>query len=325
MLGYVLRRLIAMLPIAVGVSMVCFGLVYLAPGYPLQTLLPPDADAETVARLKQLYGLDRSLPLQYLSWLGQVLTGDFGRSIATGRPVFGEMTRSLGNTVLLAGLAVLIAFTVAFARHDRRAPRRRLAGPGGQRRGHPRRVRAQLLARHSAGSRVLGGAGRAARLGHGRRRLGRLRHNALEHLRHLIFPVVTLSMVPVGIIARSARSAIAEVMAQKFVVTLRANGLPEWRAMRHVLKNALPSVLAVMGLQFGTLMGGSILVETVFSYPGSGFLLSKAILARDIPVLQGTILVLAMVFAVTYLVVDLMQSTPAPPNQARLKNKEPAR
>jgi peptide/nickel transport system permease protein len=115
MLGYVLRRLIAMLPIAVGVSMVCFGLVYLAPGDPLQTLLPPDADAETVARLKQLYGLDRSLPLQYLSWLGQVLTGDFGRSIATGRPVFGEMTRSLGNTVLLAGLAVLIAFTVAFA------------------------------------------------------------------------------------------------------------------------------------------------------------------------------------------------------------------
>jgi peptide/nickel transport system permease protein len=131
-------------------------------------------------------------------------------------------------------------------------------------------------------------------------------------LRHLMFPVVTLSMVPVGIIAPSARSAIAEVMAQKFVVTLRANGLPEWRAMRHVLKNALPSVLAVMGLQFGTLMGGSILVETVFSYPGSGFLLSKAILARDIPVLQGTILVLAMVFAVTNLVVDLVQSTPAP-------------
>ena len=97
-------------------------------------------------------------------------------------------------------------------------------------------------------------------------------------------------------------------MAQEFVTTLRANGLPESKAIRHVLKNALPPILAVMGLQFGALMGGSILVETVFAWPGTGFLLSKAILTRDIPVLQGTILVLAMIFVVTNLAVDLVQT-----------------
>jgi peptide/nickel transport system permease protein len=115
-------------------------------------------------------------------------------------------------------------------------------------------------------------------------------------------------MVPIGIIARTTRAAVAEVMNQDFVITLRAKGLSELAVIRHVLKNALPQVLAVMGLQFGYLMGGSILVETVFTWPGSGFLLSKAIINRDVPVLQGTILLLALIFVATNLLVDLLQS-----------------
>jgi peptide/nickel transport system permease protein len=126
--------------------------------------------------------------------------------------------------------------------------------------------------------------------------------------RFLVLPVITLSMIPVGILSRTTRAAVAEVRNQDFVQTLRATGLSEWAVTRHVLKNSLPPVLAVMGLQFGYLLGGSILVETVFTWPGSGFLLSKAIINRDVPVLQGTILTLSLVFVATNLVVDLLQS-----------------
>jgi peptide/nickel transport system permease protein len=126
--------------------------------------------------------------------------------------------------------------------------------------------------------------------------------------RYLVLPVFTLAMVPVGILARTTRAAVAEVRNQDFVQTLRAKGLSEWAVIRHVLKNSLPQVMAVMGLQFGYLLGGSILVETVFTWPGSGFLLSKAIINRDVPVLQGTILTLSLIFVATNLVVDLLQS-----------------
>jgi peptide/nickel transport system permease protein len=307
MLGYVIRRLLAAIPIALGVSMICFALVYLAPGDPIQTLLPPDASAETVEQLKRLYGLDRPLPVQYIEWVWRVLHGDFGRSIANGRPVLEEIQRSLGNTILLATVAVLIAFSVAFV----------LGTIAGRKSG-------TLIDRLVTGVAVLGvsvpnywlgivlviifsvemmilpASGTAG---------DTFDPTSWDHLQYLVLPVFTLSMIPVGIIARTTRSAISEVMNQEFIVTLRANGLPEWRVLKHAIKNALPPVLAVMGLQFGTLMGGSILVETVFSWPGSGYLLSKAILNRDIPVLQGAILVLAMIFVVTNLTVDLVQST----------------
>jgi peptide/nickel transport system permease protein len=126
--------------------------------------------------------------------------------------------------------------------------------------------------------------------------------------KYLVLPVFTLAMIPIGILARTTRAAVAEVRNQDFVQTLRAKGLSEWAVIRHVLKNSLPQVMAVMGLQFGYLLGGSILVETVFTWPGSGFLLSKAIINRDVPVLQGTILTLSLIFVATNLVVDLLQS-----------------
>jgi peptide/nickel transport system permease protein len=129
-----------------------------------------------------------------------------------------------------------------------------------------------------------------------------------SNAKFLVLPVVTLAMIPIGILARTTRAAVAEVRNQDFVQTLRAKGLSEWAVTRHVLKNALPQVMAVMGLQFGYLLGGSILVETVFTWPGSGFLLSKAIINRDVPVLQGTILTLSLIFVATNLIVDLLQS-----------------
>jgi len=309
MINIFLRRLMYAVPIAFGVSVVCFSLVYLAPGDPLQTILPADASADTIAMVKAAYGFDQPLPIQFLKWLGRVMVGDFGQSIATRRPVILEVSGALYNTSVLALFAVPIAFSSGFSMGA-------IAGcfPG------------KWIDRILTGSAVLGvslpnywfgivlviffaveamvlpATGMGA---NGSDQFSVLRWSDAQYL---VLPVITLSMVPIGIIARTTRAAVAEVMNQDFVITLRAKGLSEAAVIRHVLKNALPQVLAVMGLQFGYLMGGSILVETVFTWPGSGFLLSKAIINRDVPVLQGTILMLALIFVATNLLVDLLQS-----------------
>lgn len=306
---YILRRFLYAIPIALGVSVVCFSLVYLAPGDPLQTVLPPDATAETIEIVKRAYGFDRPLPVQFLIWLGRVLTGDFGVSIATKLPVIKEITLALSNTLMLAIFAVPLAFSTGYAMGA-------VAGsfPG------------SWIDRVVIGSAVCGVslpnywlgivlvivfAVELAVLpatGMGPKGSAEFSVFTWSDARFLVLPVVTLSMIPIGILSRTTRAAVAEVRNQDFVQTLRAKGLSEWQVTRHVLKNSLPQVLAVMGLQFGYLLGGSILVETVFTWPGSGFLLSKAIINRDVPVLQGTILTLSLVFVATNLVVDLLQS-----------------
>lgn len=309
MIALFLRRLLYAVPIAFGVSVVCFSLVYLAPGDPLQTILPSDASADTIAMVKAAYGFDRPLPIQFLKWLGRVLVGDFGESIGTRRPVILEVTGALRNTATLALFAVPIAFSTGFGIGA-------IAGcsPG------------RWIDRVLTGTAVLGvslpnywfgivlvilfavEAMVLPATGMGANGSDGFSVFRWSDAQFMVLPVITLSMVPIGIIARTTRAAVAEVMNQDFVITLRAKGLREAAVIRHVLKNALPQVLAVMGLQFGYLMGGSILVETVFTWPGSGFLLSKAIINRDVPVLQGTILMLAMVFVATNLLVDLLQS-----------------
>ena len=309
MIKYIFRRLLYAIPIAFGVSVVCFSLVYLAPGDPLQTILPSDASAETIAMVKAAYGFDRPIPIQFLKWLGRVLMGDFGESIATRRPVLLEVSGAMSNTVTLVMFAVPLSFSLGYAMGA-------IAGcfPG------------RILDRIITGTAVMGVSVPNYWLGIVLVIIFAVEMMALPATgmgpngssafsifrwsddRFLVLPVVTLSMVPIGIISRSTRAAVAEVLNQDFVITLRAKGLSEFAVVRHVLKNALPQVLAVMGLQFGYLIGGSILVETVFTWPGSGFLLSKAIINRDVPVLQGTILALSMVFVATNLLVDLLQS-----------------
>jgi peptide/nickel transport system permease protein len=262
-----------------------------------------------VAQIKHAYGFDRPLPVQYLLWLGHVLTGDFGASIATRRPVILEVTGALSNTFMLTSLAVPIAFLIGYTMGA-------VAGcfPG---RAVDRVVTGAAVVGVSLPNYWLGivlviifAVELMALPATGMGPQGSARFSILRwsDARYLVLPVITLSMIPVGIIARTTRAAVSEVLNQDFVTTLRAKGLSELAVIRHVLKNSAPQVLAVMGLQFGYLMGGSILVETVFTWPGSGFMLSKAIINRDIPVLQGTILFLSMIFVATNLVVDLMQS-----------------
>jgi peptide/nickel transport system permease protein len=309
MFAIIFRRLFYAIPIALGVSVVCFSLVYLAPGDPLQTILPADATADTIAIIKHEYGFDRPIPIQFLLWLGHVLQGDFGVSIATRRPVSAEVLGSLANTIMLTSFAIPISFVLGYTLGA-------IAGcfPG------------TWLDKVVTGSAVMGVSLPNYWVGivlviifsvelmvlpaTGMGPNGSAAFSILSwtDMKFLILPVITLAMVPVGILARSTRAAVADVRGQDFVITLRAKGLSEFAIIRHVLKNAMPPVLAVMGLQFGYLMGGSILVETVFTWPGSGFLLSKAIINRDIPVLQGAILMLAMVFVAANLVVDLLQA-----------------
>ena len=291
---YILRRILYAMPIAFGVSVVCFSLVYLAPGDPLQTVMPPDATAETIAIVKHAYGFDKPLPVQFLIWLGHVLTGDFGISISTRRPVILEVSEALLQH--RAAGAVRGADVILDRLCDGAA-----AGcfPG------------RWIDRLVTGAAVVGVSLPNYWLGivlviffavqymllpaTGMGPNGSTEFHLLQwsNAKFLVLPVITLAMIPIGILARTTRAAVAEVRNQDFVQTLRAKGLSEWAVTRHVLKNALPQVMAVMGLQFGYLLGGSILVETVFTWPGSGFLLSKAIINRDVPVLQGTILSLA--------------------------------
>jgi len=309
----ILWRLVYALPISFGVSLVCFMLVYLAPGDPLQTVLPPDANAEMIEVVKRAYGFDKPLPVQFANWVWRAAHGDFGLSVATRRPVALEVGGALMNTVQLAAFAVPLSFLIGGGLGT-------LAGCAA-----PTRA-GRLLDRVVTGTAVLGVSVPNYWLGlvmvivfavelswlpaSGMGASGSDAFSAfrLDDLRYLVLPVVTLAMVPVGIIARTTRAAVLEVRSQDFVTTLRAKGLGEWAVVRHVLKNAAPGMLAVMGLQFGYLMGGSILVEPVFAWPGSGTLLGRAIVNRDVPVLQGAILCLSLVFVAANLAVDLMQA-----------------
>lgn len=306
---YIARRLLFAIPIALGVSMLCFSLIYLAPGNPITLLLPPDATQEAIEIVRKAYGLDKPIPLQFVAWLQKALLGDLGLSLSNRRPVVDEVTKALSNTIILSLSAVMVAFSLAIVLGIVAAYFR-----GGF---TDRIVTAFSVMGVSVPNYWLGMVliiifsvelGLLPATGMGANGSDEFSITSWANVKHAILPIATLCMIPLGIIMRTTRSAVAEVLNLDFVQTLRAKGLGELAVIRHAVKNALPQVLAVMGLQFGYLMGGSILVETIFTWPGTGFLLHKAILTRDLPVLQGTILVLSMIFVAVNLTVDLLQT-----------------
>ncbi len=308
MFPLLLRRLLYALPIMVGVALVCFMLVHLAPGDPLVSILPPDASGELQAQLRTLYGFDRSYPEQFAGWVWRALQGDLGTSIATGRAVSDEVLKAVGNTLRLAVFATLVGFAFGalfgfvagyFQNSwvDKAASMLAVLGVSvphywlGMVMVIVFAVLLPWLPPSGAGP-----GGSADWLWN------------WEHMQHLVLPALTMSVIPMGIVARTVRALVADILAQEFIVGLRAKGLTDLGIFLHVVKNAAPTALAVMGLQLGYLLGGSILIETVFSWPGAGFLLNSAIFQRDLPLLQGTILVLAMFFVLLNLVVDVVQS-----------------
>jgi peptide/nickel transport system permease protein len=308
MINYLARRILYALPIMIGVAFMCFMLVHIAPGDPLASILPPDASVDLQKQLMELYGFNRSYPEQFFTWLWRALHGDLGSSIATGRPVAQEVFKAVGNTFMIAALATLIGFAFGslfgfVAGYFRNSALDRIASfisVIGVSVPHYWLgmvmviiFSSQLMWLPATGAGP-GGSGEWLW--------------DLEHVKYLIMPAVTMSFIPMGIIARTVRSLVADILSQEFVVGLRARGLTEFEVFKHVVKNCAPTALAVMGLQLGYLLGGSILIETVFSWPGTGFLLNQAIFQRDLPLLQGTILVLAMFFVSLNLLVDILQA-----------------
>jgi peptide/nickel transport system permease protein len=308
MLLYTLKRIVYVTPVALGVSIFCFLLVHLAPGDPLTAVMPIDATAAQQAEMRTAYGFDKPLPVQYGIWLWKVLHGDLGQSIASGRPVLSEVGRAVGNSLILAAVATLIGFTFGtffgfVAGYFRDSPLDKTASAVS--------VLGVSVPHYWLGIVLViifsATLGWLPPTGAGPDGSGNWRPD-LEHLRYIILPAVTMSVIPMGIISRTVRALVADILAQEFVQALRAKGLSEWGVFKHVVTNAAPTALAVMGLQLGYLLGGSILIETVFAWPGTGFLLNAAIFQRDLPLLQGTILVLAMFFVALNLIVDVLQT-----------------
>jgi peptide/nickel transport system permease protein len=308
MLTFISKRVVYTLPIMLGVAFVCFLLVHMAPGDPLISVLPPDSSEDLKLQMMALYGFDRPYHEQFLRWLARALQGDLGTSIRTSRPVLDEVTKAVANTLMLAVVATFIGFVLGslfgfvagYFRDtwiDKVASAISVIGVS-----VPHYWLGMILVIIFAA--LLGwlpptGAGPGG-------------SDAWRwdwaHMRHLVLPAITMSVIPIGIIARTLRALVAEILSQEFIAGLRAKGLGELGVFLHVVKNAAPTALAVMGIQLGYLLGGSILIETVFAWPGTGLLLNDAIFQRDLPLLQGTILVLAMFFVVLNLAVDVLQT-----------------
>jgi peptide/nickel transport system permease protein len=300
------KRLLHALPILLGVSLVVFGLLQLVPGNAIDLLLPPEATADMVAQMKAAYGFDRPLYVQYLAWLGRMVTGDLGVSIFSGQPVATELFTALGNTMILAIPAAVLGFSlgislgIAAALNNGRWLDKLLSAIAIAGVSVPHYWFAIIMVTaFSVILNLLPAQGMAE---------GGGIPTSFDDAQYLIMPVVTLSLIPMGIVARLVRATVLDILGMEFIDALVAKGIGRKRILFHVTKNAAPPVIAIMGLQFGYLLGGSILVETVFNWPGSGNLLSLAIFRRDVPVLQGTILVLASFFVVLNLAVDIAQA-----------------
>lgn len=306
MVSKIAYRILYTIPIALSVSIICFLLLHIAPGDPIYALVPPDTPADVIRALRQEFGLDRPLAVQFVNWLWHAVQGDLGKSISTGQSVGSMLSGAIVNTFLLAFCAASFGFVMGSV----------LGGVAAAYKNSwiDRSVLSIAVAGVSVPHYWLGmvlvivfsvylgwlpATGNGADGGWAW---------TMDNFRHLILPSVTLAIIPAGLVARTVRGAVIDVMSQDFVTTLRANGILRRGIVRHVLKNVAPGVLAVMGLQLGYLMGGSILVETVFNWPGSGSLLNYAIFQRDIPVVQGTVLVLAQIFIFINLIVDLLQT-----------------
>lgn len=305
MFVYFAKRLLYTVPIVFSVALVCFMLVHLSPGDPLVSILPADASAQLEARLREQYGFDRPLPVQFWIWITNAISGDLGSSIASGRPVLNEVLNAVGNTLILACTAAVLGFVLGMF--------------FGLVAGYYRDSWVDKLATLIA---IAGVSVPHYWLGMVLVIIFSVQLNWLPavgagsgswtwtwaHIQYLILPAVTMAVIPMGIVTRTVRALVGDILSNDFVDALRAKGLGERRVFAHVVKNAAPTAIAVMGLQLGYLLGGSILIETVFSWPGTGFLLNTAIFQRDLPLLQGAILVLALFFVFLNLAVDLLQA-----------------
>jgi ABC-type dipeptide/oligopeptide/nickel transport system permease component len=314
---YVVRRIVSLAFILIGVSILVFALVHLAPGDPVRIMLGEEATVADVERLNRIYGFDRPLSEQYLRWLGNALQGDLGMSIRRQIPVATMIAERLPATIEMSLWALLIAIGIGIPLGVLSAVRRNtildfasmfaaligVAAPNfwlGL-------ILLSQIALHVAWLPI---GGRGPAFDDAILALLRLDPTPLwNHVRHMILPAFALGTSIMALITRLTRSSLLEVLGRDYVRTARAKGLRGLTVVYgHALKNALLPVVTVVGVQFGALLGGAIVIEVVFSWPGVGRLIVDAIAQRDFPVVQGSVLMLAIVFAVVNLLVDLSYS-----------------
>ena len=306
MLGYALFRLAAFIPTLLAASIVLFIAVNVVPGTAADSALGIQATPEARARFDREHGLDQPLPVQYVRWLGMILSGNLGTSIMTGRSVVSEVIPAALHTAILAVAAIALSLAVGIAMGALAASTRRvwldrlLTGIAILGVSVPHYwVGIVLVAVFSVELGLLPAMGMGPAVS--------IYDFSWHDAKFIVLPAITLALIPTAIIARTVRATLIDVRKDEFVQTLYSFGLSRRRVAAHIARNAAPAVLAVIGLQIAQLLGGSILVETVFAWPGTGYLLNTAIATRDMPLLQGTILILATFFVLMNFLVDLIQ------------------
>lgn len=321
---YILKRLLSLIPVLLGITLLVFCFLHLIPGDPAVVILGERATPDQIEALREKMGLNQPLPIQYLTFLSSLLRFDLGSSIISNIPIADELRNRFPATLELAIAAMLVALVIGiptgiFAAVKKNSWLDNLMMTGsllgvslpvywlGLLLIYLFAVNLQWL---PPSGRISVDAGYSFQPITGFYVLDallRLDFSALKDiLAHLILPALALGTIPLAILTRITRSAMLESLSQDYIRTARAKGLPEqWVILRHALKNALLPISTIVGLQFGTLLGGAILTETIFSWPGIGSWIYEGILARDYPVVQGGVVFVAIAFVLLNLLVDI--------------------
>lgn len=291
---YIVRRAAMLLVVVFGASIFVFLMLHLVPGDPAALIAGPEATLEDLEQIREKFGLNRPLPVQYASFVWNALQGDLGNSFRSGRPVTEEVLPRYVNTLYLAAGSMVVAIFLGVSA------------------GVVSSVWRNSVFDHFFMLLALLGLSMPSfwwgllLLLVFSVNLGWLPMGGMGGLSHLILPSITLGTATAAVIARMTRSTMLEVLNQDFIRTARAKGLPEARiVLRHALRNALIPTVTITGIQFGVLLGGQVVTETIFSWPGLGRLLVDSIGRRDLPIVQGAILLLSMTFALINLLVDV--------------------
>ncbi len=303
MLAYLAKRLLSLIPVLFGISLVSFILIHLVPGDTVSVILGTNTTAVSAAALRAAFGLDRPAPVQYITWLGGLLHGDFGQSFITGQPILGTIMSRLPATAELTIAALLLSLCIALPAGIIAAIRQYsvadYAGTTVSLLGLslPSFWLATILTiLFSVVWHVLPPSGFVA-----------ITTDPVGNLRDLILPTVTLGTGLAAVVMRYTRSAMLEVVRQEYIKTARIKGLPERMIIaKHALKNALMPIVTIIGLQTAYLLGGVVIIEQIFDWPGIGKLMLNAVYQRDYPLVQGVILVIAVLFVLINLVVDIL-------------------
>jgi len=300
--SYLLRRLVLLIPVVLGATIVVFSVVHVIPGDPAWAALGFWAGQVQVEQWRKLMRLDQPIHMQYVYWLGDLLRGDLGKSFFTYRPVAEELARRAPITAQLGVVALTIGMVVGIPAGIVSAVRKDSA--------YDRISRLVAVAGFSIPEYFLGmmlilifGVYLAALPPGG---FASFQESPADNLTFLILPALSLGLPIAAVYSRFTRSGMLEILDQDYIRTARAKGLAERLVIyRHALKNALIPIVTIIGMNIGYLMSGAVLIETIFGWPGIGAYLYNGILSRDYPIIQGSVLVIAIVFVLSNLVVDL--------------------